>query len=167
MMDLSERPFYICDTPSSMEDIERQARSIKNLALIVVDHIGLVKSKTSGSRYEIMTDTAHRLKQLALSLQIPIIALCQLNRQSLQRDGKRPTMADLRDSGAIEEDSDVVCLLFREAEYRPKDKQPKPWELQTVDFIVDKNRHGMTGIVRLDYCPMNARILEGTDAKRD
>ena len=167
MIDLSERPFFICDTPSSMEDIERQARSVKNLSLIVVDHIGLVKSKAPGTRYEIMTDTAHRLKQLALSLQIPILALCQLNRQSLQRDGKRPTMADRRDSGAIEEDSDVVCLLFREAEYRPKDKQPKPWELQTIDFIVDKNRHGMTGIVQLEYCPMNARILEDTDAKRD
>ena len=167
MIALSDRPFYICDTPSSMEDIERQARSLQNLSLIVVDHIGLVKSKPSGSRYEIMTDTAHRLKQLALSLQIPILALCQLNRAALQREGKRPTMADLRDSGAIEEDSDVVCLLFRVAEYLPKDKQPKPWDLQTIDFIIDKNRHGRTGIIPLEFCPMNARILERTDAKRD
>ncbi len=158
---LSRRPFFIRDTPSTLEDIEREARCLDNLALIVVDHIGLVKPTAKGSRYELMTDTAHRLKQLALSLRVPILGLCQLNRQSEQRDSKRPTMADLRDSGAVEEDSDVVCLLFRAAQYLPEDERPKPWESQPIDFIVDKNRHGSTGLATMSFCGYNARITEG------
>ena len=159
---LSRRPFYIRDVPSTLEDIEREARCMDDLALIVVDHIGLVKPTTKGSRYELMTDTAHRLKQLALSLRVPILGLCQLNRQSEQRESKRPTMADLRDSGAVEEDSDVVCLLFRGAQYLPEDERPKPWESQPIDFIVDKNRHGSTGFATLSFCGYNARIMEGS-----
>lgn len=157
---LSARPFFIRDVPSTVEDIEREARCIDNLQLVVVDHIGLVKPTEPGSRYEQMTATAHRLKQLALSLKIPILALCQLNRQSEIRNDKRPGLADLRDSGAIEEDSDVVCLLFRPAQYAPEDQRPKPWEPQQISFILDKNRHGMTGIISLSYCGMTSRIGE-------
>lgn len=157
---LSQRPFYVRDVPSTLEDIEREARCLDDLALIVVDHIGLVKPTTRGTRYEVMTDTARRLKQLALSLRVPILGLCQLNRQSEQRESKRPTMADIRDSGAVEEDSDVVCLLFRGAQYLPPEKQPAPWATQEIDFIVDKNRHGVTGITTLNYCGYNSRIWE-------
>lgn len=161
---LSRRPFYIRDVPSTLEDIEREARCMDGLSLLVVDHIGLVKPTERGSRYEIMTQTAHRLKQLALSLKTPVLALCQLNRQSESRDSKRPTMADLRDSGAIEEDSDVVCLLFRPAQYAPESERPRPWESQPIDFIIDKNRHGMTGTATLNFCGMTARIVEGRTA---
>lgn len=157
---LSRRPFFIRDVPSTLDDIEREARCLDDLALIVVDHIGLIKPMERGSRYEQMTDTAHQLKQLALSLRVPILALCQLNRQSEQRESKRPTMADLRDSGAVEEDSDVVCLLFRGAQYLPEDERPKPWEVQSIDFIIDKDRHGATGIVTLNYCGYTSRIME-------
>ena len=159
---LAKRPFFIRDVPSTLEDIEREARCLDDLALVVVDHIGLIKPTAKGSRgrYELMTDTAHRLKQLALSLRVPILGLCQLNRQSEQRDSKRPTMADLRDSGAVEEDSDVVCLLCRPAQYLPEDERPKPWESQPIDFITDKNRHGTTGICTLNYCGYNSRISE-------
>lgn len=159
--DLSKRLFFIRDMPSTVDDIEREARCIDGLDLIIVDHVGLVKSNERGSRYEIMTDTAHRLKQLALSLKIPIIGLCQLNRQSEGRSDKRPTMADLRDSGAIEEDSDVVALLFRPAAYlRDEDEKPKPWESQELQVIVDKNRHGGTGTVFMSFCGLNSRITE-------
>ncbi len=157
---LAHTEFYIRDIPSSVEDIEREAHCLDGLSLLVVDHMGLVKPCQRGSRYELMTETAHRLKQLALSLKIPILALCQLNRQSEARETKRPTMADLRDSGAIEEDSDVVCLLFRGAQYLPENERPKPWEAQEIDFIVDKNRHGMTGLVQLSFCGMTSRITE-------
>ena len=156
--ELSKRPFFIRDKPSTVEDIEREARCIDNLALVVVDHIGLVTPTMRGSRYEIMTSITHQLKQLALALKVPILALCQLNRASEQRETKRPNMADLRDSGAIEEDSDVVMLLFREAQYLPPEDQPKPWEDQSIDFILDKNRHGTTGIVTLTYNGSKARI---------
>ena len=147
---LYNRPFFIHDAPATVDDIERLARSIDSLALIVVDHIGLLKNPGRSLRYEFMTAQAHRIKQLALSLQIPILALCQLNRASEQRE--RPTMADLRDSGAIEEDSDAVILLYRERLYGAS------WEV--IDFIIDKNRHGLTGILELGFSGAYSRIAE-------
>lgn len=160
--EISNWPFYIRAMPSTVEDIEREARCIDGLALLIVDHMGLVRPMEQGSRYDKMTDTAHRLKQLALSLKIPILALCQLNRQSEARGDKKPTMADLRDSGAIEEDSDVVALLFRPAVYANEEDKPKPWENQELQVIVDKNRHGSTGTVYMSFCGVNARIMEGS-----
>lgn len=157
---LYERPFYIRDVPATLEEIEREARCLDGLGLLVVDHIGLIRPAERGSRYEIMTATAHGLKQLALSLGIPILALCQLNRQSEQRDSRRPSMADLRDSGAIEEDSDAVILLYRPAVYAPEAEKPKPWEAQELDFFVEKNRHGATGRVTMNLCGMTSRIME-------
>ena len=154
------RPFLIRDVPSTLEEIEREARCVEGLSLLVIDHIGLIRPTERGSRYEQMTAASHRLKQLALSLKIPVLALCQLNRQSEQRESKRPTMADLRDSGAVEEDSDVVCLLFREAVYLPVNERPKPWEAQAIDFLIDKNRFGITGQVTLDFFGMTSRIVE-------
>lgn len=150
--DLSQHPLYIRDKPSTVEDIEREAASIPNLGLIVVDHIGLLKpaAGSSRSRYEVMTEISHQLKQLALTLKIPILALCQLNRASLDRKDNRPTMADLRDSGAIEEDSDVVILLFRDMDNHE--------ENQRIRFIVDKNRHGPVGDVDLNFIPAQSRI---------
>lgn len=146
---LHNRPFYIHDAPATVDDIERKARCINGLSLIVVDHIGLIKNTARNSRYEFITSVSHQLKQLALSMKIPVLALCQLNRVSAQRS--RPTMADLRDSGAIEEDSDVVCLLYRErfqGEWVP------------IEFIIDKNRHGTTGILELGFCGAYSRIAE-------
>ena len=147
---LYSRPFYIHDKPATVDEIERKARCINDISLIVVDHIGLVKNTGRASRYEFMTSVSHQLKQLALSMKIPVLALCQLNRSSVQRN--RPTMADLRDSGAIEEDSDAVMLLYR-------DMQPgATWE--PIEIIIDKNRHGTTGILELGYCGMYSRIAE-------
>lgn len=157
---IAERPFLIRDSPSTVEDIEREARCIDSLALVVIDHIGLIKPTAKGNRYEIMTDHAHRLKQLALSLKVPILTLCQLNRQSEQRETKRPSMADLRDSGAIEEDSDVVCLIFRPAQYAKPENRPKSWQNQDIDFIIDKNRHGETGIVTLNFNGYLSRVSQ-------
>ena len=148
---LNNRNFYILDKPATVDDIERYARTINNLALIVVDQIGLIKNTSRGTRFEFITGISHELKQLALSLRIPVLALCQLNRASTLR--ARPTMADLRDSGAIEEDSDVVILLYR-------DHQPgAQWE--PVEFIIDKNRHGTTGILELGFSGPYSRIAEG------
>ena len=149
---LYNRPLYIHDEPSTVEDIERKARCINGLSLIVVDHIGLIKNTSGSSRYEFITSVSHQLKQLALSMKIPVIGLCQLNRGTEQRI--RPTMADLRDSGAIEEDSDVVVLLYRERQYGAE------WE--PIEFIIDKNRHGTTGILELGFCGSFSRIEENT-----
>lgn len=157
---LSQKPFFIRDFPSSLEDIESEARRMANLALIVIDHIGLIKTNGNGSRYEIMTAISHRLKQLALSLKVPILALCQLNRQSEARESKRPTTADLRDSGAIEEDSDVVCLLFRKGAYAPDGEKPSGTEVQPISLYIDKNRYGDAGAVELNYVGAYALITD-------
>jgi replicative DNA helicase len=157
---LSKVPFYIIDKPCTVDDIERHIRTEDGTELVVIDHIGLIKPSGRSSRYEIMTEISHRLKQIALSTGIPIIALCQLNRASEARDSKRPTVADLRDSGAIEEDSDVVALLFRPAMHLPEDERPKPWEEQEIEIIVDKNRHGMQGSVSLGFTGSTALVLD-------
>lgn len=159
---LSRHPFNIYDKPCTIDDIERIARSMETPALIVIDHIGLVRNNAGRSRYELMTDTAHRLKQLALSTGVPILALCQLNRQSEARESKLPTVADLRDTGAIEEDSDVVMLLHRPAMYAAEESRPQPWEEQELQVIVGKNRHGMQGTVSLAFVGMTARIREAS-----
>ena len=167
---LSQRPFYIKDTPATLEEVESEARSVENLSLLVIDHLSLIRQQTgkrSLSRYELMTDTTHRLKQLAMSLHIPVLALCQLNRASEMRRDKHPTMADLRDSGAIEEDADAVILLFRANEFLDESKRPKPWERQDLDFIIAKNRHGMTGSVGFDFWGINARIRERQGYERE
>ena len=160
MQMLSERPLYVRDVPSTVEEIEKEARCIDGLKLLVIDYMGLIALEgQKASRYETATLISHRLKQLALSLKIPILAACQLNRSSTQTDSKRPRMSDLRDSGAIEEDSDVVILLFREAENWPEENKPKAGEQQSIDFDVAKNRHGRTGVVRLQCCLENGRVL--------
>jgi len=159
---LSQRPFYIHDKPCTIEDVERIARGKETPALVVIDHIGLIRNPAGRSRYEQMTDVSHRLKQLALSTGVPILALCQLNRQSEGRESKIPTIADLRDTGAIEEDSDVVMLLHRPAMYANEDTAPKPWESHELQIIAAKNRHGMQGVVRLVFNGMTARITEAS-----
>lgn len=157
---MSREPFFIVDKPCGVDEVERHIRSCPEVSAVVIDHIGLLTNERGGSRYEFVTATTHRLKQIALATGVPIIALCQLNRACEGREDKRPTMADLRDSGAVEEDSDVVALLFREGVYLPDAEKPKPWEAQPLDIIVDKNRHGMTGTVNLNFCGINARVLE-------
>lgn len=156
---LSKRQFQISDKPASMEDIERRARGMEP-DLLVIDHMGLIKPAGRGPRYEEATNTSHQLKRLAQSLEIPILSLCQLNRSSEARSDKKPTLADLRDTGAIEEDSDAVILLHRPAMYAPEEEQPKPWETQDMELRVEKNRHGSTGKITMDFVGMTATVRE-------
>ena len=103
---------------------------------------------------------SHRLKRLAKATGIPVLMLCQLNRASEQRLDKRPNLADLRNSGAIEEDSDAVIGLYREDYYKPREEQPKPWEAQTMEVITLKNRHGQTGTNYFDFIGMISNVRE-------
>ena len=103
---------------------------------------------------------SHRLKRLAKATGIPVLMLCQLNRASEQRLDKRPNLADLRNSGAIEEDSDAVIGLYREDYYKPREEQPKPWEPQTMEAITLKNRHGQTGTNYFDFYGVLSNVRE-------
>ena len=141
---------YIDDTPArNMLQIAASARRIKRrsqIGLIMVDYIQLVDSDESrDSRQEQIAKISRRLKTLARELKVPVVALSQLNRAVENREDKRPRMADLRESGAIEQDADIVLLLHR-PEYYDANDQPGIAEL-----IVAKNRNGPTDTVKLTF----------------
>ena len=147
---LHNSPFFIDSTPTrTMLQITATARRLKrreSLDLIVVDYIQLIDSDESrDSRQEQIAKISRRLKTLARELKVPVIALSQLNRNVENREDRRPRMADLRESGAIEQDADLVLLLHRPEYYDPND-QPGMAELQ-----IAKNRNGATGTVKLTF----------------
>jgi replicative DNA helicase len=160
----------IDDTPSrNMLQITANARRLKlrhKIGLVVVDYIQLIDSEESrDSRQEQIAKISRRLKTLARELDVPVIALSQLNRAVETREDRRPRMADLRESGAIEQDADLVLLLHRPDYYDPND-QPGIAEL-----IVAKNRNGATGTVKFSFLKNIMRfenlanVLEPLDAE--
>jgi replicative DNA helicase len=141
---------FIDDTAGrNMMQISASARRFKRrneIGLIVVDYIQLVDSEeTRDSRQEQIAKISRRLKTLARELKLPVIALSQLNRAVETREDKKPRMADLRESGAIEQDADIVLLLHR-PEYYDANDQPGIAEL-----IIAKNRNGATTTVKLTF----------------
>jgi replicative DNA helicase len=147
---LRQAPLFIDDTPArNMLQITANTRRLRlrqSLGMVVVDYIQLVDSEESrDSRQEQIAKISRRLKTLARDLKVPVIALSQLNRAVENREDRRPRMADLRESGAIEQDADMVLLLHR-PEYYDANDQPGVAEL-----IVAKNRNGATGTVKLTF----------------
>lgn len=152
---LSKSKIFIDDTPAvTVLDIRSRCRRLmameKKLDLIVVDYLQLMQG-TRGARGESnrereIAEISRGLKQLAKELKVPIIALSQLNRGVESRQDKRPTLADLRESGAIEQDADMVCFIHRE-DYYNKDTEEKG----IAEFIIAKNRAGETSTVRLAW----------------
>lgn len=146
----------------SVASIRRYARSIvrKNIPLkgIVVDYLGLISDvQSSGrSRYEAMTLVSGQMKALAKDLNVPVVCLAQLNRNVEGRKESAPVMADLRDSGSIEQDADVVMLLHRKASITAAD----PSVLNVLQVIVAKNRHGSTGVMEFFFEGAFSRITE-------
>lgn len=160
---LSTHDFRLNRAPSaSVADIAQAAHLTKNLRLVVVDYLGLVRSDECGlSIYERVTKNSAALKALARSLNVPILCLCQLNRAAEQRTDRQPSMADLRDSGAIEQDADGIILLHRPAMY--ESEQRNLWEAQTLNAIIAKNRHGSTGSIKFDFWGAPGIIRESKD----
>jgi len=148
--ELQVAPMFIDDTPArNMLQITANARRLKmrqNIGLIVVDYIQLIDAENGrDSRQEQIAKISRRLKTLARELQVPVVALSQLNRAVENREDRRPRMADLRESGAIEQDADMVLLLHR-PEYYDANDQPG-----IAEVIVAKNRSGATGTVKLTF----------------
>ncbi|MGN6486510.1 MAG: replicative DNA helicase, partial [Devosia sp.] len=163
-------PLYIDDTGGiSVAQLAARARRLKRqkgLDLLVVDYLQLLSGsskKASENRVQELTEITTTLKALAKELEVPIIALSQLSRQVENRDDKHPQLADLRESGSIEQDADVVLFVYRE-EYYLKNKEPKEgtpehmaWmsEMETVhgraEIIIGKQRHGPTGTVQVSF----------------
>lgn len=175
--ELENIPLYIDDTPGiSINAIRTRARRLKRssgLGLIIIDYIQLIagtgNKKSEGNRVQELSEISRGLKILAKELKVPVIALSQLNRGVEMRDDKRPLMSDLRESGSIEQDADIVMFIFRENYYihnaEPKQKADDTpekfkqdhdkWEQQDretanlAEVIVAKNRHGSIGTVKL------------------
>ncbi len=155
--ELQASQLFIDDTSTrTMLQITANARRIKlrhQLGMIVVDYIQLIDSEeTRDSRQEQIAKISRRMKTLARELHVPVIALSQLNRAVETREDRRPRMADLRESGAIEQDADMVLLLHRPEYYEPTD-QPGIAELH-----IAKNRNGATGMVRLTFLKQITRF---------
>jgi replicative DNA helicase len=144
----------------TIQQIRALANSVKSeghLQAIVVDYLGLIQDTEKGrKRYEMITDISIGLKNLARDLEVPVIALAQLNRGPEQRKNSEPDMADLRDSGGIEQDADVVILLHRE-----QVEGDLEWEKSQMILNVAKNRHGTTNKAWLKFEGHHARVVEG------
>jgi replicative DNA helicase len=144
----------------TIQQIRALANSVKSdgkLKAIVVDYLGLIQDTEKGrKRYEMITDISIGLKNLARDLEVPVIALAQLNRGPEQRKNSEPDMADLRDSGGIEQDADVVILLHRE-----QVEGDMEWERSQMILNVAKNRHGTTNKAWLKFEGHHARVVEG------
>lgn len=147
MGEISEAPLFIDDTPNmTLMEIRAKARRLKqqhDLKLIVVDYLGLMTPlRRSNSRQEDVAEMSRGLKLLAKEIEVPVIAVHQLNRNPEGRQDKRPQLSDLRDSGAVEQDADIVILVHRDDYY---DKEsPRAGE---ADFIVAKHRNGPTDTI--------------------
>lgn len=143
---------------ATVAEIGLMARSCK-AELVVVDYLGLIQPDQRGmSRYEITTKISNDLKSLARSLDVPVVCLAQLNRQSEARTNKRPMLSDLRDSGSIEQDADGVLLLYRPALFW--EEKPEPYESQPFEIQIAKNRHGPVGAVTLQWYANNGRFTD-------
>ncbi|MGE5581588.1 MAG: replicative DNA helicase [Bacillota bacterium] len=146
---LSEAAMFIDDTPGiTALDIRARARRIKaehGLGLIIIDYLQLMQSRNrSENRQQEVSDISRSLKSLARELNVPVIALSQLSRAVEQRTDKRPNLADLRESGSLEQDADLVAFLYREDYYNPETDRKNITEL-----IISKQRNGPVGVVEL------------------
>jgi replicative DNA helicase len=148
---LSEVPIFIDDTPAlSILELRAKARRLKRdrhakLGMIVVDYLQLMRGLATDSREQEISSISRSLKALAKELDVPVVALSQLNRQVEQRGDKRPVMADLRESGAIEQDADVIMFLYRPIVY------DKTAEERDAEVIIAKQRNGPVGSVPLTF----------------
>ncbi len=159
MGDLSETPIYIDDTPalSAMEvrAKSRRLKAEKGLDLVVVDYLQLMQGhRRAENRQQEIASISRALKSLARELKTPVLALSQLNRGVENRQDKRPVMADLLESGAIEADADVVIFLYRD-EYYNKDTSDKG----IAEVIVGKHRNGPVGTIRLAFFPQHTQFV--------
>jgi len=153
---LSQAKMYIDDDASlSVADINAKCRRIDDLGLVIVDYLQLMTSaggppRASDNRQQIVSDMSRSLKLMAKELNVPVICLSQLSRANESRSTgqRRPMLSDLRDSGAIEQDADIVLFLYRESYYEDDTENPN-----VAECIVAKNRHGETGTVMLEWRP--------------
>lgn len=151
---LSRSEMYLDDTPSiTVPAMKAKLRRLKNVQLVVIDYLQLLQSgRRIENRVQEVSDITRNLKILAKELNVPVITLSQLSRQSEQRADHRPQLSDMRDSGSIEQDADIVLFLYRKGYYNDSDRSDDEDEdRDSGECIVAKNRHGEMGTVPLHW----------------
>ncbi len=156
---MSEAPIYIDDNPNlTVMDIRARARRLKSregLSLVVIDYLQLMTGRHGSENRQVeVSEISRGLKILARELEVPVVALSQLSRSLESRPDKRPMLADLRESGSIEQDADVVLFLYRDEVYNPDATETQG----TAEVIVAKHRNGPTGTTRLAFIGHHARF---------
>ncbi len=175
--DISELPLFIDETPAiTIAALSNRARRIKRLHgldMVVIDYIQLMRASNSNNgRVQEISEITQGLKALAKELAVPVLALSQLSRAVEQRDDKKPQLSDLRESGSIEQDADVVMFVYREAYYL-QGKEPRPatvehaeWQAKMnevshlAELIIQKQRHGPTGNIMLEFEAMFTKFKD-------
>jgi replicative DNA helicase len=162
---MNESPFYIVDMPNmKLLDLRSQARKLRaqeKVEILFVDYLGLIGHENNAlPRHEQISEISRSLKSLARELKIPVVVLCQLNREMERTgQGQPPTLANLRDSGSIEQDADLVLFLHKKAHKARKDgeeEQPSPEDGYPTELIVAKQRNGPVGVIELVLKPKYA-----------
>jgi replicative DNA helicase len=166
---LSESPIYIDDSPlMTVMDIRAKARRLQaenGLGIIIVDYLQLIDSKNSGgdlNRVQEVSEISRSLKALARELKVPVVALSQLSRAVESRPDKRPMLSDLRESGSIEQDADVVMFIYREDYYDP-DTDKKG----ITQILIRKHRNGPIGEIDLYFHPEFRRFVTLENKRTD
>lgn len=155
---INEAPIFIDDTPSlTINELRAKCRRLHRenpLALVCIDYLQLMRSPAySHSREQEISDISRSLKALAKELRVPVVALSQLNRSVESRTDKRPVMSDLRESGAIEQDADVIMFIYRDQVYNPETV-----DKGVAEIIIAKQRNGPTGTARVAFSPEFTRF---------
>jgi replicative DNA helicase len=170
MNTLAEAPVYIDDTPNiSTMELRTKARRLQaesGLDMLVVDYLQLMQSSVQSrdaNRVQEVSEISRGLKALARELQVPVIALSQLSRQAEMRESKKPRLSDLRESGSIEQDSDLVLFLWREKERTAEDNSA---EGEVINIDLAKHRNGPTGEMKLYFQKRLTRFFSYAEAER-
>lgn len=149
---LSEAPIFIDDTPAlsiaEMRSKIRRLASHNDIGLIMIDYLQLMRGRNLENRTQEISEISRSLKALAKEHNVPVLALSQLNRGLESRTDKRPMMSDLRESGAIEQDADVICFIYRDEVYNKSEDNP---DRGIAEIIIGKQRNGPTGVTRLFF----------------
>lgn len=154
MGSLSKANIFIDDTPGiRVSEIRAKSRRLMQerggIGLIIIDYLQLIEGSGRESRQQEVSEISRQLKKLAMELNVPVIALSQLSRSVEQRQDKRPILSDLRESGSLEQDADIVAFLYREDYYRAEEDEEEVEEDNVVEVLIEKNRSGARGTVKL------------------
>ena len=143
---LNSAQIFIDDTAGvTVSEMKAKLRRLRDVDLVIIDYLQLMSSgKRTDNRVQEVSEMTRNLKLMARELNVPVVVLSQLSRATESRTGHRPMLSDLRESGSIEQDADIVMFLYRESYYQLQEGAPAP-EQDTVECIVSKNRHGETG----------------------